>query len=542
MARTHVQNYSLNSNNMTNKTTTKKKSSDGSASTHSSHSNSNHDDGRRSKVATSMRKFLAEDDDFDYLGSLTSKSSDIPKNSTSSRKRQPISYRKKTSTAGRPGIPRSRSGSSTKPESRRSNPRSIRKSSTEYEGNLNDTKAKDSSVKNLMSSARKLIDKGVRAVSPGRLRRERSQSPGPMKNRNSVRASKSASPKSSRTDDLTASPSSPTTKKKSRSKSPGRLKKRDGEGSEAPRSSKGRARSKSPGKMKSRTGRSKSPGKMKNRSSSPGALRRTDRPRRRPENRDENGTSRRSRSSGPLKKEKSSRSRRDNTPSKPIRSTRSNDELDGEMPIKKDQSYSNMQDELNRYKVKRNKSMDHTMARQARRDANSISDDEDKAPPRRAESMMLSREMGRRGKSNSLADLVQYKEEEIHSTSYFASNHVLVNRERMKRGLRPLTRNVAMDNLARKSAEEMASSKGLKAHPTTYVGNVLRGDTIRSIHRATMLQKQGRERANILNPYFQDFGVGTCKGGDGQLYMCQLFSERLELALTDTANMNPEDD
>lgn len=216
--------------------------------------------------------------------------------------------------------------------------------------------------------------------------------------------------------------------------------------------------------------------------------------------------------------------------------------MDGEMPVKKDQSYSNMQDELNRYKVKRNKSMDHTMARQAMRDRQNLSDDEDRAPPRRAESMMLSREMGRRGKSNSLADLVQYKEEEIHSTSYFASNHVLVNRERMKRGLRPLSRNVAMDNLARKSAEAMAASKGLNAHPTTYVGNVLRGDSIRSIHRATMLQKQGRERANILNPYFQDFGVGTCKGDDGQLYMCQLFSERLELALTDTANMNPEDD
>jgi hypothetical protein len=30
--------------------------------------------------------------------------------------------------------------------------------------------------------------------------------------------------------------------------------------------------------------------------------------------------------------------------------------------------------------------------------------------------------------------------------------------------------------------------------------------------------------------------VGTCKGSDGMLYMCQLFSERLELALTDTTS------
>ena len=148
--------------------------------------------------------------------------------------------------------------------------------------------------------------------------------------------------------------------------------------------------------------------------------------------------------------------------------------------------------------------------------------------------MLLHREMTRRGKSNSLMDLVQYKEEEIHSTSYFASNHVLINRERMKRGLRPLTRDIAMDDLARKSAQQMADSNGLNPLKTTYVGNVLRGESIRAIHRSIMQQKQGRERANLLNPYYQDFGVGTAKGSDGQLYMCQLFSERLELALTDT--------
>ena len=50
-----------------------------------------------------------------------------------------------------------------------------------------------------------------------------------------------------------------------------------------------------------------------------------------------------------------------------------------------------------------------------------------------------------------------------------------------------------------------------------------------------MLNKAGRERANMLNPYFQDFGVGTCKGEDGMLYVCQLFSERLELSCTDLA-------
>ena len=206
------------------------------------------------------------------------------------------------------------------------------------------------------------------------------------------------------------------------------------------------------------------------------------------------------------------------------------DEDEIEVPLKEEHSYSDMNDELARYKVRRNKSMDHKDHKEEVTDVKT----------RRPESMMLNREVGRRGKQNSLKDLVQYKEEEIHSTSYFASNHVLINRERMKRGLRPLSRNTAMDVLARKSAEAMAESNGLNPLKTTYVGNVLRGETIRSIHRSTMLQKQGRERLNLLNPFFQDFGVGTCKGEDGMLYMCQLFSERLELALTDTVTEQQE--
>lgn len=197
-----------------------------------------------------------------------------------------------------------------------------------------------------------------------------------------------------------------------------------------------------------------------------------------------------------------------------------------------------MRTELAKHKVKRNNSMG---AQGPRNDPSGVSGGDNEGNGgqkgvKRAQSMLLHREMTRRGKSNSLADLVQYKEEEIHSTSYFASNHVLINRERMKRGLRPLTRNIAMDELARQSAEAMASSNGLNPLKTTYVGNVLRGESIRSIHRSTMQQKQGRERSNLLNPYFQDFGVGTAKGEDGMLYMCQLFSERLELALTDTTS------
>lgn len=205
-------------------------------------------------------------------------------------------------------------------------------------------------------------------------------------------------------------------------------------------------------------------------------------------------------------------------------------------PMPRHDEEAENQNEIAKQKVKRNNSI--AVGTGASGPSNSLGQGTDDGAQKvtRAQSMMLNRELTRRGKSNSLMDLVQYKEEEIHSTSYFASNHVLINRERMKRGLRPLTRNIAMDELARKSAESMATSNGLNPLKTTYVGNVLRGESIRAIHRSIMQQKQGRERANLLNPYYQEFGVGTCKGEDGQLYMCQLFSERLELALTDTVS------
>merc|ERR1712194_564223 len=211
--------------------------------------------------------------------------------------------------------------------------------------------------------------------------------------------------------------------------------------------------------------------------------------------------------------------------------------------LKKEESYSNMKNELARQKITRNKSMmaspspTYNSADMVKKDTVDVDkfDELARYKIRRNKSMGVHRE-GRDKGSTSPADLVQYTEEEIHSTSYFASNHVLINRERMKRGLKPYTRNIAMDDVARKSALAMVESNGLNPLPATYVGNVLRGESIRSIHRSTMLQKQGRERENLLNPYFQDFGVGTAKGEDGMLYMCQLFSERLEIRLTDTVN------
>ena len=457
--------------------------------------------------------------------------------------------------------------------------------------NLNDEKTDDDGGRrselgrSVFKSGRKLFDKAVRAVSPGRLSRsQRSKSPDGLSKVTSGMRSNSI---------------------RDRSKSPGRTKSR-------------RKRSKSPGALKKR---SESPGRHKNRAQ--GSERQKKRPQRRPSaviDDDDDGKNMlgamldkdaesqprrrgsRSIASEPVRKPQRQKSN-EGLPQRKQRSVKIRPSGDGggktrrptksksadahtilgatnelsedssddedeevslasssqgrdEMPSKprrtsppykeektaKERSYSNMGDELARHKVRRNKSNPNPSPSPSQ-DLTAEEGDEGGGKPRvarRAESMMLHREAGRRNKQSSLMDLVQYKEEEIHSTSYFASNHVLINRERMKRGLKPLSRNIAMDDLARKSAQAMAASKGLNPLQTTYVGNVLRGESIRTIHRSTMLQKQGRERYNLLNPFFEDFGVGTCKGDDGMLYMCQLFSERLQLALTDTASEQNE--
>jgi len=501
------------------------------------------------------------------------------------------------------------------------------------EDTLNDQKRIDPG-KSVRNSAKKLLDRAVRAASPGRLRR--ATSPGRLRRSSSKIKSSMRSltnnirPRSISPDNSDTKLTTKNTSKspKQRPKSPGRLKKRI-------------ERESSGGRTKSRPKkRPESPGALKKRSESPGRLKkRVTRKPSTPHLNDNNKSSKslgamlekdaatkskrresRSVASAPMKKPQRQKSNdglpqqkvqleeaveddnydddieeessiesthntRDEMPSKPRRlSTEESSPPDDTGTLTKEESYSNMKNELTRHKIRRNKcmatspspannnvalkkeesysNMKNELARQkitrnksmmaspsptynsadmVKKDTADVDkfDELARYKIRRNKSMGVHRE-GRDKGSTSPADLVQYTEEEIHSTSYFASNHVLINRERMKRGLKPYTRNIAMDDVARKSALAMAESNGLNPLPATYVGNVLRGESIRSIHRSTMLQKQGRERENLLNPYFQDFGVGTAKGEDGMLYMCQLFSERLELALTDTVSEQNE--
>jgi uncharacterized protein YkwD len=127
------------------------------------------------------------------------------------------------------------------------------------------------------------------------------------------------------------------------------------------------------------------------------------------------------------------------------------------------------------------------------------------------------------GKARSILKLeVDVMRQNFLGAGRYANNLILVNAERIKIGLHLLRRNANLDEMASLYAKEMSASSGATPIYTTHCGNVMRGPSIRTIH-ASLMERE-RECGNILNPAFQDFGMGTQKGEDGMLYLCQLFS------------------
>lgn len=112
-----------------------------------------------------------------------------------------------------------------------------------------------------------------------------------------------------------------------------------------------------------------------------------------------------------------------------------------------------------------------------------------------------------------------------HDTWYYSSNHVLVNHERVERGISPLHRSRGLDEKARELAKIAADKGKLKRIiPMGLKGNIFRGETIREIHY-DMMEKEGREQKKILSAKYNAFGMGTHKGEDGFLYLVQLFEK-----------------
>ena len=165
----------------------------------------------------------------------------------------------------------------------------------------------------------------------------------------------------------------------------------------------------------------------------------------------------------------------------------------------------------------------------------------------------------------------------------YASAHVLINSERLKRMIQPLRRCPAMDEIARRQAGVMAVAQTLQhtndpgqlqdeiidvidkvennhnnesrhqsggdeqQHQRRFYSgrhaddgqkrhrigeNVGRGKTINEIHSMMMMTTNSKnknknnvsQRNNILHRRFVYMGVGTAKGDDGLLYLCQIFS------------------
>lgn len=116
----------------------------------------------------------------------------------------------------------------------------------------------------------------------------------------------------------------------------------------------------------------------------------------------------------------------------------------------------------------------------------------------------------------------------------YASNHVMINSERIKKRIAPLSRMTAMDEAARRQAIIMAE-QGALYHSTPAdlreqlgevaglrIGeNVAQGSDLRSIHESMM--DCTADKNNMLDRRFLYMGVGTAKGSDGTLYLCQIF-------------------
>lgn len=118
----------------------------------------------------------------------------------------------------------------------------------------------------------------------------------------------------------------------------------------------------------------------------------------------------------------------------------------------------------------------------------------------------------------------------------FGGSHVLINTERVRRGIRPLCREVCLDEVAAKHAKVLSTQENLqhsslrrtikhvlKVGPCRLLGeNISRGESAYKIHDKMML-KFTQDRNNILDRRFTAFGVGSAKSKSGDLYIVQIY-------------------
>lgn len=130
--------------------------------------------------------------------------------------------------------------------------------------------------------------------------------------------------------------------------------------------------------------------------------------------------------------------------------------------------------------------------------------------------------------------MISARSRQLPDTWYYSSNHILVNQERARRTIAPLTRMIGLDVIARWHADQMALQEkvhyldlrklrlALKELSNRRLGvNVQKGESIRSIHGVMM--KTPSNKNNILDRKFTHMGMGTAVGRDGKLFLCQVF-------------------
>jgi uncharacterized protein YkwD len=140
-----------------------------------------------------------------------------------------------------------------------------------------------------------------------------------------------------------------------------------------------------------------------------------------------------------------------------------------------------------------------------------------------------------------LKKIMNYANRLPQTSGKFANNHIMVNAERTRRMVPPLTRDRHMDQIARDHALQMSESnkvfhmdgpvaleeqllKEMKEDRTFFfrVGvNIARGKTIEEIHKFMMANLA--ERNNIIDKRFSKMGMGTARADNGMLYLCQVF-------------------
>lgn len=118
----------------------------------------------------------------------------------------------------------------------------------------------------------------------------------------------------------------------------------------------------------------------------------------------------------------------------------------------------------------------------------------------------------------------------------FGGNHVLVNTERVRRGIRPLCREKKLDEVAARHAKNLSKQEHLQHSslrrtmkhvlqdgPCRLLGeNISRGQSACKIHDK-MMMKYAQDRNNILDRRFSAFGIGSAKSESGDLYIVQIF-------------------